>query len=45
MIDHTPMSGNYTRLDPLIAIVLAGLVAGWLLVYAAVLIKYGGHSG
>jgi hypothetical protein len=45
MIDHAPMGGNYNRFDLMIAIGFAALVAVWLLVYAALLIKYGGHSG
>ena len=45
MIDHTPMRGNYTRFDLMVAIGFAALVAVWLLVYAVLLIKFGGHSG
>jgi hypothetical protein len=45
MIDNTPMRGNYTRFDLMVAIGFAALVAVWLLVYAVLLIKYGGHSG
>ena len=45
MIDHTPMRGNYNRFDLMVAIGIAALVAVWLLVYAVLLIKYGGHSG
>jgi hypothetical protein len=45
MIDNTPMRGNYTRFDLMVAIGLAALVAVWLLVYAVPLIKYSGHGG
>jgi hypothetical protein len=45
MIDHTPMRGNYTRFDLMVAIGFAALVAVWLFVYAVLLIKYGGHGG
>ena len=45
MIDHTPMRGNYNRFDRMVAIGIAALVAVWLLVYAVLLIKYGGHNG
>ena len=45
MIDHTPMCGNYNRFDLMIAIGFAALVAVWLLIYAVLLVKYGGYSG
>jgi hypothetical protein len=40
-----PSSPNYTRFDLAIAIVLAGIAGAWLLVFAAILIKYGVRSG
>jgi len=36
---------NYTRLDLLIAILLAALMAAWLVVFSAILIQYGVHGG
>jgi len=45
MIDRTPTRGNYNRFDLMIAIGFAALVAVWLLIYAVLLVKYGGYSG
>jgi hypothetical protein len=36
---------SFNRLDLIIATALAALVAVWLLVYAVLLIMYGGHAG
>jgi hypothetical protein len=37
--------GSFNRLDLMIATLLASLVAVWLLVYAVLVILYGGHAG
>jgi hypothetical protein len=39
------LPANYTRVDLVIALFLAALVGAWLLAFAAILIKYGGHAG
>jgi hypothetical protein len=36
---------KFNRFDVAVAIVLAAVVAAWVLVYAVLLIMYGGHSG
>ena len=36
---------SFNRLDLMIATALAALVAVWLLVYAVLVILYGGHAG
>jgi hypothetical protein len=37
--------GSVNRSDRMIAVGFAVLIAAWLLAYAVLLVKYGGHSG
>ena len=43
--ESVPPQPKYNRIDLMVAIGLAALVAVWLLVYAVLLLKHGVHNG